>query len=179
MLVYHSNDTDTACGAGARVTLDPRQLAALRRPSGRTGRGSRGGDGGVSTRISAADGDDDESDESDRGMMVALFQIDNTFGNPHGAWEAMGGPTYPTPDEFARLRAEVRSRRDARRVRTSLVASPLACVTAGSAPRLAVSSCRPTRGRCGCPPPPPGRVALATPTPPPTTMPPTPHSTMR
>jgi hypothetical protein len=36
---------------------------------------------------------------------AVVYTIDDTHGNPRAAWEAMGKPTYPSPDQINALNA--------------------------------------------------------------------------
>jgi xylan 1,4-beta-xylosidase len=37
-------------------------------------------------------------------VLVAHYRIDQTHSNAYTAWQAMGSPQAPTPEQYARLR---------------------------------------------------------------------------
>lgn len=110
VLVYASEDTRAHANRSAAVTLrlhgvpagpgergaPERGAAPLDGPG--TGPGGAGPGGGAPLSGSA-------------GLVYVTLYLDNRRCSPHGEWQRLGQPVFPSPEQFRRLRAaEVRGR---------------------------------------------------------------------
>uniref|UniRef100_A0A8I3MCS0 Alpha-L-iduronidase n=1 Tax=Canis lupus familiaris TaxID=9615 RepID=A0A8I3MCS0_CANLF len=102
VLLYASDDTRAHAARAVPVTLRllgvPRGPGEPRPGAGRGPRGTgRGAAGGGAAGVAPAAGS--------AGLVYVTLALDNPRCSPHGKWQRLGRPVFPTAEEFRRMRA--------------------------------------------------------------------------
>ena len=100
VLVYASDDTRTHPNRSVALTL---RLHGVPPGPGELGSRGRGGSGGGRARRGVAPA------SGSAGLVYVTLYLDNRFCSPHGEWQRLGRPVFPSAEEFRHMRAaEVR-----------------------------------------------------------------------
>lgn len=112
VLVYASDDTRAHANRSVALTLRLHGVPPCRGEPG--SQGWRGAGRGAPPRrvCPAGRGLDGAAPVSgSAGLVYVTLYLDNSLCSPHGEWQRLGRPVFPSPEQFRRMRAaEVRER---------------------------------------------------------------------